>query len=243
MVLLLATSLFLAPKGTVVMIHGAGGGGWEYDKWKPTFQRAGWVVIAKDLLPTKGKYEQTQFQDYVNQVVASAPKTGKLIYIGASMGGILALKANEKRPADAVILINSVAPKGVASMKIGEPLPSVVRWANGPLKDTEDSMPDSDRKTILWAWKLWRNESGAVMNAIRAGIEARKPKCPTLVMIGENDTDVSPEKSRLLAKWAGADVETYRGMSHVGPLLSTAAEHVANDALVWLANRLRNKSK
>lgn len=243
MVLLLAASIILSPKGTAVMIHGAGGGGWEYDKWKPVFQRAGWSVIAKDLVPTNGKYEQTRFQDYVNQVVASAPKKGRLVYVGASMGGILALKANEIRPADAVILVNSVAPKGVASMKIGDLLPPVVKWANGPLKDTEDSMPDSDRKTILWAWKRWRDESGTVMNTIRAGVNARKPQCPTLVMIGNNDTDVAPEKSRLLAKWAGADVESYRGMSHVGPLLSTAAEHVAGDAVSWLTKRLSHKSK
>ncbi len=232
MVTLLATA-FLA-KGTIVMIHGAGGGGWEYDKWVPVFEKRGWKVIHPDLRPTHGKYEQTKFRDYVQQVVDWTPKRGVVVYIGASMGGILALKANEKRPASAVVLVNSVGPKGVGEHKLTKPNPAVVRWANGPLKDTEDSMPDSDRETILWAWKRWRDESGSVMNEIRKGISAQKPKCPVMVVLGESDTDVPHATGLAMAKWANADLKSYPGMSHVGPLMSTRAVEVATGVADWL---------
>ena len=106
------------------------------------------------------------------------------------MGGILALKANERRHADAVILVDSVAPFGLSRPSKAPNNPPIVRWANGPLKDTEDSMPDSDRKTILWARPKWRDESGTVMNQIRACIPAEKPKCPVLVVLGEADMDI-----------------------------------------------------
>lgn len=226
-------------KGTIVMIHGAGGGGWEYDKWVPVFERQGWKVIHPDLVPTRGKYELTKFRDYVDQVIKWTPKKGRIVYIGASMGGILALKANERRPADAVVLVNSVGPKGVGEHKLTTPNPAVVRWANGPLKDTEDSMPDSDRETILWAWKRWRDESGAVMNQIRKGISTKKPHCPVMVVLGEKDTDVPHATGLALAKWALADTKTYPGMSHVGPLMSTRAEEVAATVATWLDSKLQ----
>lgn len=225
-------------QGTVVMIHGAGGGGWEYDLWKPVFEKAGWKVVNKDLVPVNGDYAKTEFEDYLRQVLTWTPKSGRVVLVGASMGGILAIKAAEIERVDAVVLVNSTTPKGVGPARNpGAPVPPIMRWANGPLKDTEDAMPDSDRKTILWAWKRWRDESGAVMNSIRSGINAHPPKCPTLCVLATADTDVPFARGVALADWAKADVFTYRGMSHVGPLMSTRATEVAQSVLHWLAAR------
>jgi alpha-beta hydrolase superfamily lysophospholipase len=159
---LLLAALAFAPRATVVMIHGAGGGGWEYDLWKPVFERSGYGVIARDLQPAHGSLAKTRFQDYVDQVVSWSPKSGSVVLIGASMGGPIALKAAEKIHPVAIVLVNGVPPKGVSSLPPAPAFPQIVKWANGPLKDTEVSMPDSDRETIIWAWKKWRNESGAV---------------------------------------------------------------------------------
>jgi pimeloyl-ACP methyl ester carboxylesterase len=234
---LIGLSLF-APKATVVMIHGAGGGGWEYDLWKPVFEKAGYRVVAPDLLPAAGGLGQTHFEDYLRQVQLWRPVTGKVVLVGASMGGILALKSAEREASAAIVLVNAAPPKGIGQRPKSANAPAIVRWANGPLKDTEDAMPDSDRKTILWAWKLWRDESGAVMNEIRKGIPAAKPKSPTLVVIGEKDTDIPPATSRALAKWAGADIHEYKNMSHVGPLMSTRAREVAQKVIAWLDAKL-----
>ena len=221
---------------TVVMIHGAGGGGWEYDLWKPVFQRAGYRVVAKDLEPV-GSLKETHFEDYLRQVQFWRPAGGKVVLIGASMGGILALRAAEQEPPAAIVLINGVPPAGIRPPSTDAPAPPTVKWADGPLRDTEFSMPDSDRKTILWAWKKWRDESGAVLNEIRRGIPAGLPKCPSLVVIGEKDTDILPVWSRQVAEWAGSDVRAYRDMSHVGPLLGTRATHVARDIISWLKSK------
>jgi hypothetical protein len=221
------------------MIHGAGGDGWEYDKWRPVFEKAGWNVVAKDLIPVHGKYESTQFDDYVDQVQSWTPPSRKLIYVGASMGGILALKAQEKRAANAVVLIDSVGPAGIGNRKPAPLNPLVVQWANGPEKDTEDAMPDSDIKTILWAWKRWRNESGTVMNQIHEGIQAQKPQCPVLVVLGEADTDVPHATGLSLAKWANGEVKSYPRMSHVDPLMSRRATEVAQYTVNWLSKKVR----
>lgn len=231
----------MAPKATVVMIHGAGGGGWEYDRWKPVFEKAGYRVVARDLMPAVGGLKQTRFEDYLRQVQMWRPTSGKVILVGASMGGLLALKSAEQEAPFAMVLVNSATPAGVGAKRKGPSAPPVVKWANGPLKDTEISMPDSDRKTILWAWKKWRDESGAVLNEMRKGIAVTRPKCPTLVIIGKSDTDIPPATSLQLAEWANAEVFKYAGMSHVGPLMGTRSDEVAGDIIGWLNRKLKQK--
>jgi len=231
-----------ANPNVAIMIHGAGGGGWEYRFWKPVFGKAGWQVIAPDLVPAKGGLKKTQFSDYVEQVIGWVPKKhGKVVLIGASLGGILALKAAERIKPDAIILINGVAPAGTyPAKKETEPIPDVIRWANGPLKDTRDAMPDSDEATILWAHPQWRDESGSVLRTARAGIKATPPTCPVLVVIGSKDTDIPPAASRANAAWAKADVFEYVNTSHVGPLLGRRAKEIAEACATWIKRRDKN---
>jgi len=219
--------LALNPPITVVMVHGAGGGGWEYDKWKPVFEAKGYKVVNRDLLPVNHDYAKTKLSDYVKQVVSWCPKEGSVILIGASMGGRIALEASQMVHPIAMVLVNSVPPQGLGS----KAFPPIVKWANGPLKDTIDSMPDSDHATILWAWKRWRNESGQVMHELSQGQAVIQPNCPVIVVIGEKDDEVPPAKSHFMAQQFHAKVLSYPGMSHVGPLLSRSAERVARDVV------------
>ena len=242
---LASVSLFcaMAKPGTVVMIHGAGGGGWEYDFWRPVFQRAGWKVVAPDLVPVKGGYAKTSFGDYEAQVVKWGRGSKRpLIVVGASMGGGLALATASSLKPDLLVLADSVAPAAVPVERKQVDFPDVVRWANGPIEDTRDAMPDSDEKTILWAWKRWRDESGAVMRTLVTGVKAPKPACPVFVVWGEKDTDVPLATGLAMAKLYGADIKVYAGTSHVGPLMGRRATEVASDVLNWASRRLSKKS-
>lgn len=227
---------------TVIMIHGAGGGGWEWDLWKPVFERAGWRFIAKDLLPAKAGLAKTTVKDYMMQVQTWIPEDADPVaFVGASMGGLLAMQAayqrtKTKKPAG-LVLVNSVPPRGIRRVGASKPAPAVVRWANGPRKETEDSMPDSDPQIIDFAWKRWRDESGAVVNSLRTGVEVPPFTCPTLVVIGTADTDIAPSVSRVVAARFKADIFEYAGMSHVGPLLGRRAAEVAEATLDWLNRR------
>lgn len=221
-------------KPVALMIHGAGGGGWEWRFWQEEFEKAGWTVLAPDLQPAANGLAKTTVEDYVEQVRKQAPANGKFILIGASMGGILVLKAAETLRPTALILVNSVPPKGVEWTPKETPIPDVIPWANGPLQDTREALWDSDEEVILWAHERWRDESGAVVRALRAGIEVRKPSCPVLVIASDKDTDIPPDVSQRLAAWAGADFVEYREMSHVGPLLGRRARQVAQHTLGWL---------
>jgi pimeloyl-ACP methyl ester carboxylesterase len=222
---------------TAIMIHGAGGGGWEYARWQPVFTAAGYGVITKDLLPAADGLRATTFDDYCHQVRAWLPAQQPIILIGASMGGLLTLKVAEAIQPTALVLINSVPPAGVGAPRTGKSYPSIVPWANGPLEETRSALFDSDEATIHWAWPRWRDESGAVLNAMAAGISVQRPTCPTLVVLSEQDTDIPYQTGLALATWAGADVLLYHGMSHVGPLLSRRAEAVARMVVAWCQNQ------
>lgn len=225
-------------RNVVVMIHGAGGGGWEYDRWKPVWEQAGWQVVAPDLMPTQAGLAKTTYIDYAAQVRRWVPREHKkLILVGASLGGILALKTAETVKLDAIILINSVPPKGVGKSCAGKPYPDIIRWANGKIQDTRDSLPDGDEATIQWAHPQWRDESGSVLNATRQGIAVQKPTVPILVVIGAKDMDILPQTSLSLAAWANADVHFYAATSHIGPLMGRRAVEIADAAQRWVAAR------
>ena len=219
---------------TMVCIHGAGGGGWEYALWQPIFTAAGYALIANDLQPVAAGLAATTFADYVEQVKGWLPSEGHIILVGASMGGILALKVAEALSPAALVLINSVPPAGVGAARVSKQRPAVVQWANGPLEETRSALFDSDEATIQWAWPQWRDEAGAVLNEIAAGIAVQPPTCPTLVVLSEQDTDIPYQTGLALATWAKADVTLYHGMSHVGPLLSRRSQEVAQTLLTWL---------
>ncbi|MBC8141583.1 MAG: alpha/beta hydrolase [Armatimonadetes bacterium] len=221
-----------------ILIHGAGGGGWEYHSWKPVLERRGMGVIAKDLLPAPDGLAKTTLADYVAQAKSWLPNKEPVVLVGASMGGIIALKVAETVRASAIVLVNSVPPAGVKSARTPtETFPAVVKWANGPIAETRAAMPDADEKAIQKAWRGWRDESGAVMNELYARVAVRKPTCPVLVVIGGKDTDISPETSRNVAAWATADVFEYAGMSHVGPLLGKRGAEVAATVATWVETK------
>jgi len=223
-----------------VFVHGAGGGGWEWNAWTPIFERAGWHCIAGDLQPNQQGIAQTRFADYLAQVEHQAKehKADRLILIGASMGGILALKASEMLHPNALILVNSVGPAGIGNRKT-KAHPKVVEWSKGTLTETQDSMPDSDEATIRFAFQHWRDESGAVLDEISKGIPVDPPKTPTLIVLGDKDTDVPNSVGKEMATRYGGEVRVYEGMSHVGPLLGKRAPEVAKDVLKWLDTNIR----
>lgn len=200
------------------------------------FEKAGYKVVAPDLVPTSKGLAKTTFDDYVNQVVKSGGSRPHVL-VGASMGGVLVLKAAEKLKPRTLVLVCSALPQGVGVTNVREPYPEIIKWANGPYADTVSSMPDSDEATWKFAHPRWRDESGAVLNAIAKGITVAKPTCPTLSVIPEADDTITPENQQALAKWADADTHRYKGMSHVGPLLSKRATEVAQAVLSWVRKR------
>ena len=240
---LATTSAKQAQGKAALLVHGAGGGGWEYDLWRDAFERRGWRVVARDLEPGASGLAATSADDYVAQLAQWLPpaeRSSELVIVGASMGGALALRAAATLRPTAVVLVNSVVPRPWAhpatttTTSTSKPVPDVLRWAGSSLERTARAMPDATPEVQRWACAQWRDESGAVMRALRGGYEASKPDCRCLFVISAEDTDVPPAEQRAWAAAWGAAALELPGASHVGPLLGRAAPEVARCVVGWL---------
>lgn len=136
-----------------LLVHGAGGGGWEYELWRDAFDRRGWRVVARDLQPDAFGLAATSADDYVGQLAQWLPpaeRSSELVIVGASMGGALALRAAATLRPKALVLVNSVVPRPWAQRATTKPVPDVLRWAGSSLERTARAMPDA---TPEWFWQ------------------------------------------------------------------------------------------
>ncbi len=221
--------------GHALLLHGAGGGGWEWNVWRGVFAASGIEAPAPDLQPGAHGLAATTLQDYQRQVraaLAALPRPRAIV--GASLGGLLAMLCADD--ADALVLVNPLPPSPWARRLPVRDWPDVVPWRrDARLASTRRSMPDADDATALHAFTRWRDESGVVLRAAHAGVEACRPACPVLCMASRGDDDVPPELVRELASAWRADYLQVDSPSHVGPLLGRRAAGFAGQAADWLS--------
>ena len=229
--------------GSALLLHGAGGGAWEWNAWSRVLQARGWRVQAPELAPAAGGLAATRLEDYLRQACAAGADLPRpLAVVGASLGALLALMAAGALRPQALLLVNPLPPapfharlplrNGAANLdRNGDGL---VHWRrDASLAGTRAALPDADDATCLYAFRRWRDESRAVVDAARAGVVVQAPACPLRVLASAGDRDVPAELSEALSHALGGDFERLDG-SHVGPLLGTHAASVAAGAACWL---------
>lgn len=227
---------------SVLLVHGAGGGGWEWRVWARVLGASGCHVHAPDLVPGPKGLAATDFDDYLAQVVRyGRALDAPLLLVGASLGGLLAMAAGELEPAGRV-LVNPVPPAGTPGWPARRrSWPSVIPWGDEPeFQSTFRAMPDCDHGARVLANRRWRNESGRVMTQSHEGVDVSADRVPTLVMGAGMDRDVPPGISRSMAARYGWDFVLIPGASHLGPLLGDSAAACAGMARDWFAMQLRS---
>lgn len=219
-----------------VLVHGAGGGGWEWDVWRRVFAARGIAVSAPDLEPAAAGLHATTFDDYVAQVreaLAAHPVPAALV--GASLGGLLAMACADR--ANALVLVNPIPPEPCSSALPVRDWPDRVPWRrDARLASTRRALPDSDDATALHAFRRWRDESGAVLRRAHEGVPIARPGCRVLCLASADDEDVPAAATLALAQAWNADTFRLAG-SHVGPLLGRDAATVAERVADWLSAR------
>ncbi|MCK7592659.1 alpha/beta hydrolase [Pseudomarimonas salicorniae] len=218
----------------VLMVHGAGGGGWEWNRWSGVFKAAGWTVSAPDLQPSPAGLAATTLDDYLCQLAGWIEALRPQALVGASLGGLLCLACPAARALPRV-LVNLMPPAPECErMPLREPYPPVIPWASaGRFAGTFEAMEDADAAARLFAFRHWRDESGRVLNAARAGIEIDAPAAACLIVASEADHDVPAEISAALALRLGASLLRLPG-GHLSPLLGERAHEPAAHAVAWL---------
>lgn len=225
------------PPRQAVLVHGAGGGGWEWQRWADALRARGIDARAPDLQPAPAGLAATALDDYLRQVrewIEAAPRPRAVI--GASLGGLLAAACADA--ADALVLVNPLPPAPWASRLPQRDWPEVVRWrGDARLASTRRALPDADEAAALYAFRRWRDESGAVLRAAHAGLAVAAPLCPVLCVASAQDGDVPPALTLELAQaWGATPLQTLTP-SHVGPLLGRDAARIAAQGAQWLSAR------
>jgi len=221
-----------------LLIHGAGGGGWEWNIWRGVLQAHGFHVHAPDLMASPHGLVATTLEDYrqqVSEALLALPRPR--VVVGASLGGLLALQVAAQ--ADAVVVVNPLPPAPWHREFPGREWADVAPWQrNARLASTRAALTDADDATALYACRHWRDESGGVLRAAYAGIEVERPACPALFVVSAKDEDVSPHLSiEIVKEWQAERLETL-ATSHVGPLLGRHAAQIASQTVAWLNTAL-----
>jgi pimeloyl-ACP methyl ester carboxylesterase len=219
-----------------LLVHGSGGGAWEWALWRPVLERAGWTVSALELQPVGAGLAETTVDDYVSQVTGSlAAHSVRAAVVGASMGGLLALAAAAREPVRALVLVNPVPPAGTPGWpRHRVRFPAVVAWGSRSVAETLSGLPDADPAVAALAPERWRDESGQVMHALYRGVAVEPPRVPTLVLVGGLDDEVPSGVGLALSRHLGADALRLSGVSHLGAVLGRRAPEAARLAAAWL---------
>lgn len=220
---------------SALMVHGGGGGGWEWNVWTGVFAAARIAVLAPDLRPAAQGLAATGFGDYAVQVHAALealPRPRALL--GASLGGLLAMVCADG--ADALVLVNPLPPAPWHAQLPARDWPDLVPWQrDARLTGTQRALPDADEATALYAFRHWRDESGRALREASAGIAVARPACRVLCIASMVDEDVPPALTAALATAWEAPMLRVNAVSHVGPLLGRGAAETAGQALAWLS--------
>lgn len=220
-----------------LLVHGAGGGAWEWEAWAPALIARGIKPLAIELTPAAGGLERTRYEDYLAQVIKAGK--GCTALIGASLGGLLVLEAASSLAARALVLINPLPPSPWHRLLPPRIFPPRIPWSRSATEEgTRRAMPDADAATVRSAARRWRDESGAVLAAAWAGRAVRRMAIPVLFLASEADDELPPEALRACAEGLGAEIWSLPAAGHLSPLLGRGAMRLAGAAADWLAARL-----
>jgi pimeloyl-ACP methyl ester carboxylesterase len=221
----------------LLFVHGELAGSWAWERFLGYFAGRGWEGHALNL--RNHHWSQTadpadlSFESFVDDVGAAMDRLGpSVVAVGHGMGGLLVLKAAERRQISGLVLIASELPGDVRDVtpphlirEIPELYgPSLIGWATLPEKLQRDhrdlTLADVLRIQHLMGQKP--HESGRARRTMLRGVRvdpSRFAEVPRLVLGGGFDHSVSLEDSERLAAWLDAEFEPFGAHSHYGLIL------------------------
>ena len=221
----------------LLFVHGELAGSWAWERFLGYFAGRGWEGHALNL--RNHHWSQTadpadlSFESFVDDVGAAMDRLGpNVVAVGHGMGGLLVLKAAERRQISGLILIASEPPGDIREptpphliREVPELFgPSLLGWATLPERLQRDhrdlTLADVLRIQHLMGQKP--HESGRARRTMLRGVRvdpSRLAAVPRLVVGGGFDRTVSLDESERLAAWLDAEFEPFGAHSHYGLIL------------------------
>ena len=233
----------------LLFVHGELAGSWAWERFLGYFAGRGWEGHALNL--RNHHWSQTadpaelSFETFVDDVGAAMDRLGpNVVVVGHGMGGLLVLKAAERRTVAGFVLIGAELPGDVRDATEPHRIrevpelfgPSLLGWATLPEKLQRDhrdlSLADVLRVQHLMGQKP--HESGRARRTMLRGVRvdpAKLSDAPRLVIGGGLDRSVSLEASERLATWLDAEFEPFGAHSHYGLILGEEGYGQVADAI------------
>ena len=243
----------------LLFIHGAANGAWVWEFWRREMKALGWDANVLDLRGHGGSmpvdFSAVTMEDYVADVESVTPqieaRLGRCpVIIGWSMGGLVAMMYAARHPATpALVLLEPSPPEQVQGRGTAAELSKLPIAAIGPEayglypRDRERSraalagLNDAELSAVL-AYSAGAQESGLARRQRKAGIivGAGAIRCPVLVVYGEAGDHFTPEMSRRLALFLGAET---RSVADAGHWALVYSQHLVNETAPGLDEWLR----
>lgn len=233
----------------LLLVHGELAGSWVWERWLRYFAGRGWEGHALNL--RNHHWSQTadplelSIESYTEDVLAALERLGPFtVIIGHGLGGLLALKAVERHPVSAIILLSPEPPRELRTPARPHQLRevpdvygrAVIGWATLPerlLRDHRDlTLADVLRIQHLLGQKP--HESGRARRQVLSGVSVDRraiPDVPKLVIGAGLDPYVPEPVSERLAEWLGAAYEPFGAHSHYGLILGEQSFSQVADAV------------
>jgi pimeloyl-ACP methyl ester carboxylesterase len=237
----------------LLFVHGELTGSWVWERYLSYFASRGWEGHALNLRnhywSQTADIAATDFESYVEDVVSVMEKVGpNTVCVGHGMGGLLILKAAERHPVGAIILLDSELPRDlrppVRPHELRE-IPDIygrdhIGWETLPEKLQRDNrdltIDDVIRLQHLFGQKPY--ESGIAKREILEGIaidRARLAGVPILVVGAGLDGTSSATGAERLADWLGGTHEPFGAHSHYGLIIGEESfQQVADGVRAFL---------
>jgi len=221
----------------LLFVHGELGGSWVWERYLHHFAGRGWEGHALNL--RNHFWSQTadpvtlDIDTYTEDVVAAAERLGpSVVAVGHGLGGLLVLKAIERIPVSAFVLIAPELPKEVrdpARPHVVRDVPdaygrAALGWETLPEKLQREhrdlTIQDILRIQHLLGQKPF--ESGRMKRQVLQGVPVDRgalPDVPRLIVAGGLDTYIPEAEVERLAEWLDAPYEPFGAHSHYGLVL------------------------
>jgi pimeloyl-ACP methyl ester carboxylesterase len=221
-----------------VLLHGAGGGAWEWNRWVRLLKAQGRVVHVPDFsrhCVANALGDGNAFSRLRTDVLDRLRLGSGCVLVGASLGGLLAAAIADTLQARALVLVNPALPDGSAQPRHR----SGVMHDNRPwglranVSSTRAAVPELHPLDVLKVFRRWSDCSQRLLHEIGEGIDVPRPSMPCLLLCSHADAEMRADDVRRLAETWSTQLQWLRG-SHVGPVLGAEAAVAVAQTFAWL---------